>query len=422
MAFPAASLARLATVPWEALPGIAARLDGPIRAVLQGRAAERELDRFLRAHRGLAREERAAAAESVFGVGLWRRRLAWHLGMGDADPSTAPPRHLLVALVRDLAGDAGAERLAAAAAGSVPRRAGPPPDLATFYSLPDWLADTLRREARDDAPALADALGQPGPVFLRANLLRTSREALADHLRAEGITAHAGRFAPACLRVDSPRPNLLGVSAWRDGLFEPQDEGSQLLGAAVGARAGESVLDACAGAGGKTLLLAAEVGGAGRVHACDVDAARLARLESRARRAGAREVVRIEGETPPPELRVDRAIVDAPCSELGPLRRGPDLRFRIDPATFEALPRVQLTLLARAARLVKPGGRLVYATCTFRREENDEVARSFERAHPEWRRVAPDVDPLLLDEHGWLRTWPHAHGTDAVFAAAWQRS
>jgi 16S rRNA (cytosine967-C5)-methyltransferase len=118
---------------------------------------------------------------------------------------------------------------------------------------------------------------------------------------------------------------------------------------------------------------------------------------------------------------VDRAIVDAPCSELGPLRRGPDLRFRIDPATFEALPQLQLELLTRAARHVKEGGRLVYATCTFRGEENDEVALSFEDAHPEWQRVVPSLEPALLDANGWLRAWPHEHGTDAVFAAAWQR-
>lgn len=420
MTFPAASIARLASVPWQALHRIAAELEAPISAVLQGCAAERELDRFLRSHRALGREERAAASEAVFGVGLWRRRLAWHLGA--SDPSRTPPGELLVALVRDLAGNAPvAGQLAGAARAVAPVRAGDPPDLATFYSLPDWLAAALEREAGADAPALADALGCPGPVFLRANLLRTSPERLADLLRADGIAASAGRFAPACLRVDSPRPNLLGAGAWRDGLFEAQDEGSQLLGHVVGARPGESVLDACAGAGGKTLQLAAAVGARGRVYACDVDGARLARLATRSRRAGAAEIVRIEGEAPSRLLRVDRALVDAPCSELGPLRRGPDLRFRISPETFDALPRLQLELLDRAARHVREGGRLVYATCTFRREENGEVALAFERAHPEWRRVVPEVDGLLLDAHGWLRAWPHVHGTDAVFAAAWER-
>lgn len=417
MAFPAASLARLAPLPWKALERVAADLDAPISAVLDGRAAERELDRFLRARRDLARDERAAAAEAIFGVGLWRRRLAWHLGAGGAGAS---PRHLLVALVRDLAGVDDAERLAGAR-GSVPRRAAAPEDLATFYSLPDWLAETLVREVGDDAPALADALCLPGPVFLRANLLRTSRDALAERLAAEGIATSVGRFAPACLRVSTPRPNLVGTRAWRDGLFEAQDEGSQLLGSAVGARPGETVLDLCAGAGGKTLQLAADVGSSGRVHACDLDAARLARLATRARNAGATEIVRVEGAGPPASLRVDRAIVDAPCSELGPLRRGPDLRFRIDPATFLELPRIQLELLSRAAQHVKAGGTLVYATCTLRREENEEVASAFERDHVGWRRVAPELDPLLLDDRGALHAWPHAHGTDAVFAVAWRR-
>jgi 16S rRNA (cytosine967-C5)-methyltransferase len=416
---PAASIARLATLPWHAVARIAADLDAPISAVLRGAAADRELDRYLRGHRDLASEERAAAAEAVFGVGLWRRRLAWHLGA--ADPLAVPPRHLLASLVRDLAGRADAAELAGLAPAEVPGRSGAPGDLGTFYSLPEWLADAILDAAGGAAPALADSLNHPGPVFLRANLLRTTRDALAQRLAAEGIAATPGRYAPECLRVRSARPNLLGSEAWRGGLFEPQDEGSQLLGAAVGARAGESILDVCAGAGGKALQLAAAVGAAGRVHACDLDAGRLARLSTRARRAGADEIVRVEGNRAPAALRVDRAIVDAPCSELGPLRRGPDLRFRIDPAAFEALPRLQLELLTRAARHVNKGGRLVYATCTFRREENDEVALSFEDAHPEWRRVVPRLDEALLDEHGWLRAWPHEHDTDAVFAAAWQR-
>jgi 16S rRNA (cytosine967-C5)-methyltransferase len=419
MAFPAASIARLASLPWEALRECAAELEAPIAAVLDGAAAERELTRFLRSHPALSRPGRAAASEAVFGVGLWRRRLAWHLRLEDA--AAAPPLHLLAALVRDLAGREGAERILGLEPGSVPGRSDAPPDLGRFYSLPEWLADTLRREVGEGAPALADALGQPGPVFLRANALRGSRAAVAERLAVEGILTRAGRFAPACLEVSSPRPNIFGSPAWREGWFEPQDEGSQLLGVACGALPGESVLDLCAGAGGKTLQLAADVGRAGRVHACDVDGARLARLATRARRAGAAEIVRIEGPSPPDSLRVDRALVDAPCSELGPIRRGPDLRFRIDPSLFEDLPRIQLDLLARAARHVRPGGRLVYATCTFRHEENEEVAGRFERANPGWRRAALAVDPALLDVEGRLGTWPHAHGADAVFAAAWQR-
>ncbi|WP_160309043.1 RsmB/NOP family class I SAM-dependent RNA methyltransferase, partial [Anaeromyxobacter sp. PSR-1] len=221
--------------------------------------------------------------------------------------------------------------------------------------------------------------------------------------------------------VEGPRPNVYGLRAWQDGLLEVQDEGSQLLGEAVGARAGEAVLDACAGAGGKTLLLASAVGPAGRVHAADPDAGRLVRLRTRALAAGAAGIVAVHGAAAPADLRVDRVLVDAPCSELGALRRGPDLRWRIDPAAFEALPALQARILERAAAHVRTGGRLVYATCTFRRAEDEEVAGAFERAHPEFERIAPEAPASALTPDGFLRTWPHRHGTDAFFAAAWVR-
>jgi 16S rRNA (cytosine967-C5)-methyltransferase len=244
---------------------------------------------------------------------------------------------------------------------------------------------------------------------------------LAARLAAEGVATRPGRLAPSCLVVTSARPNVYGLAAHRAGLLEVQDEGSQLLGAAMGARPGEAVLDACAGAGGKTLLLAADVGVGGRVHAADPDSERLARLRVRAARAGAAAVVAIHGATAPEGLVVDRALVDAPCSELGALRRGPDLRWRIDPVSFERLPALQLAIVERALHHVRPGGTLVYATCTFRREENEEVALAVERAHPELARVAPPVPAALVGADRFLRALPHLHGTDGFFAAAWAR-
>jgi 16S rRNA (cytosine967-C5)-methyltransferase len=119
---------------------------------------------------------------------------------------------------------------------------------------------------------------------------------------------------------------------------------------------------------------------------------------------------------------VDRVLVDAPCSELGPLRRGPDLRWRLDPSTFAALPALQRALLERALAHLRPGGRLVHATCTFRREENEAVVEAFEAAHPGLRRVRPEVPGEVVGPDGLLRTWPHRHGTDGFFAAAWERS
>jgi 16S rRNA (cytosine967-C5)-methyltransferase len=407
---------RVRAVAWDGLAGLAPALDAPIAEILAGAAADEVLARFLRARPGLPRAARGAVAEAVLGVALWRRRLRAQLGREDA-----PPRLLLAALLRDPGGRPDAEVLAGLAPGALPA-AGPPPEaLADRFSLPDWLAAELTAAVAEEADALADALDLPGPVALRANLLATSPEELAARLAAEGVATRPGRLAPACLVVTSARPNVYGLGSHRAGLFEVQDEGSQLLGVAVGARPGESVLDLCAGAGGKTLLLAADVGAGGRVHAADPDGERLARLRRRAARAGAAAIVAVHGAAPPAGLVVDRVLVDAPCSELGAFRRGPDVRWRVDPAAFGALPALQLAILRRGATHVRPGGALVYATCTFRRAEDEAVALAFEAAHPGFARVAPAVDPAVLGPDGFLRAFPHRHGTDGFFAARWVR-
>jgi 16S rRNA (cytosine967-C5)-methyltransferase len=411
-----ASEARLRGVPWDALRGLAPGLDAPLAAALGGAPAGDALAGFLRARPALGAAARAAAAEAVLGVALWRRRLRAELRREDA-----PPRLLLAALLRDLAGRPDAAALAGLPADALPPPAPPPASLADRFSLPDWLEGEVLRAAGGEAEALADALDRPGPVFLRANLLRTSREALAARLAAEGVATRPGALAAACLAVTSPRPNVYGLAAHREGLFEVQDEGSQLLGGALGARAGETVLDACAGAGGKTLLLAAAVGPGGRVHASDPDAGRLARLAERAARAGAAGLVTVHSAGAPEGLVVDRVLVDAPCSGLGALRRGPDLRWRLDPASFAALPRLQRAIVSAAVRHLRPGGTLVYATCTFRREEDEDVALAVEADHPSLERVAPHAPAAALTADGFLRTWPHRHGTDAFFAAAWCR-
>ena len=394
---------RLREVPWRALAGMASALDAPLAAVLAGEPAERVVDRFLRAQRTLGSDERRAVKEAIYGVAVWRRRLARHA-------SSCAPRLLLAALLRDLGCLPDAEALTGLAAGALPAPRPPPDDPAVRYSFPDWLWDTLRREVGGEAAALADALNVPGPVCLRPNLLRTTPEALADKLAAEGVSTRPGRLVPGALVVTSARPNIYGLAAFGEALFEVQDEASQLAGALVAPRPGATVLDLCAGAGGKALQLAAAVGPGGAVHAADPDLARLERLSARAARAGAGAIVRIHGATPPPGLQVDAALVDAPCSELGTLRRGPDRRFHLDPAAFDALPPLQRRLLAAAAGHVRSGGRLVYATCTIRREEDEEVAQAFEEEHHAFTR-----------DGGFRRSWPHRDGCDGFFVARWRR-
>lgn len=391
-------LARLREVPWDALR---ADLAVPaIRRVLAGEAAEREVDRTLRAGRDLAREERAALVEAIFGVALWRRRLVWHAGDSEI------PVILLACLLRHLAGLDESRALALTGLPAAKKnnyfffgsRSGEPGRLADRWSLPDWLETTLERELGAQAEAFCAAVAVPGPVCVRANRLRCTRVELADRLARDGIETRPARRAPDGLVVTTPRPNLLGSDCWRDGWFEPQDEGSQLVGLLVAPRTGEAVLDLCAGAGGKSLLLAAE---GRKVYAYDPDAERLDRLKARAARAGA------EIEIGPPRA-ADCVLVDAPCSELGTLRRGPDARWRIDPTRFPRLEALQRDILETAARHARR--RLVYATCTLRREENEEVAAAFEAAHPEFTRAGP---PLKL--------LPHLDGTDGFFAIAWER-
>ena len=386
---------RLRKIPWEALrPGIALPA---IRRVLEGEPAEREVDRALRSHRELDASARAALVEAIFGVALWRRRLAWETRAIAADD----PQVLLTSLLRDLARLPEPTALALTGLSHAPPRAEPPRRLADRWSLPDWLEAHLERELGDAAEAFCAAIAVPGPLFLRANRLLCTREELAARLLVDGISTVPAQRAPDGLRVASPKPNLFGVSAWREGLFEPQDEGSQLLGRLVEPRPGETVLDLCAGAGGKSLLLAAQ---GARVLAYDPDRSRLERLRTRAARARAGQLVEIVDRPIP----ADRVLVDAPCSELGTLRRGPDSRWRIDPRALQSFPAVQRELLEIAAPLAR--SRLVYGTCTLNRAENEELADAFERAHPELRRTST------------FRSLPHLHDTDGFFAAVWDRT
>lgn len=403
---PTDSERRLTTIPWRALEGLGPILAPALDAILSGQPAERALDRLLRAHRDFSAEQRTVCAEALFGVGLWRRRLRCQLSL-DSARDEREGLQLLAVLARELGGFADAP---AALGVELPALAPPPTAWRDRFSFPDWIGEHLDARFGDEVAALADALDRPGPVCLRA---RGDRLELQQQLAALGVESTPGRWASRALIVTTPRPNLLGLGLL--GHFEVQDEGSQLLGELVDAHPGEEVLDLCAGAGGKSLQLAAIVGEQGRVHATDVDLPRLERLRTRAAKANAR--VLIHGKEAPESLRVPRVLIDAPCSELGALRRGPDLRWRIDPTLVKEMPQVQRSLIATGLRHLAPGGRLVYATCTFTREENEEVVDAALAAHSELCLVRPSVDSGLLDSRGFFSVSPHRHGTDGFFAA-----
>ncbi|MGE5768838.1 MAG: RsmB/NOP family class I SAM-dependent RNA methyltransferase, partial [Betaproteobacteria bacterium] len=296
--------------------------------------------------------------------------------------------------------------------------------------LPDWLYERLAAQyGADETLALAQALNQPAPLDLRVNTLKTSREALLEALTADGMAAVPGALSPLAVRLRD-KPALARHPLFLAGAFEVQDEGSQLLGYLLEPKRGEMVVDFCAGAGGKTLLLGALMRNTGRLYAFDVSDRRLAKLKPRLARSGLSNVhpARIEHERDTKIKRLsgkaDRVLVDAPCSGLGTLRRNPDLKWRQDESSVAELTAKQAAILAAAATLVRPGGRLVYATCSLLHAENETIVEAFLAGHPGFTLV-PAADVLARQgievEGEMLRLLPHRHRTDGFFAAILER-
>jgi 16S rRNA (cytosine967-C5)-methyltransferase len=288
--------------------------------------------------------------------------------------------------------------------GDVIWSADPVEAMARRRSCPVWLTATLVDDlGLADADAFLASANRPGPVTLRTNTLRTTRDGLISALATDGIVAHPLPSTPWAVDVVG-RANLMGSAAFREGLFEVQDASSQQVVVAADVAPGEIVVDLCAGRGGKTLALAAALQDRGRLIVHDVDERARRDLRGRVRRLGLRCVE----ETAPEAIagRVDVVVVDAPCSSLGVLRRSPDLRYRLLPADVAALAPVQQQLLERAAMLVRPGGRVVYATCSVLRAENDDVA---------------DTAPDTLESESRRLLLPHRDGGDGFFIARWRR-
>ena len=383
--------------------------------------------------------ERAVLGDTLFDV-LRRKPLLEHLAESGAGPK---PRRLAIlgfAGPRELLRDALSaperawlDRCDAAQSQELPAR--------YRHNLPDWLADTLGSElAAGEFWPLVDSLNQPAPLDLRVNTLLAKRADLQRELAAdESLVAEPTRWSPWGLRLHA-KPSLAKLDAFRRGAIEVQDEGSQLLALLVGAKRGEMVVDFCAGSGGKTLALGASMRNTGRLYAFDTSAHRLAALQPRLARSGLSNVhpVAIAHERDDRIKRlagkIDRVLVDAPCSGLGTLRRNPDLKWRQSPSGVAAMAQLQGAILASAARLLKPGGRLVYATCSLLPAENEEVAQAFSAAQPDFAPLAAGdlLAELKIDgvaalcsgpKSGleYLRLWPHRHQTDGFFAAIWQR-
>lgn len=384
----------------------------------QARRADSAVDRLLRAHRHLASDERAAVARRALGIACLRGRLDFILDAQVPGWRTDPHRHRLLAYVQTEEGIGAPEAALEAGLSKAPLLREPAwPDepvarLCAERSLPRWLGELWHREYRGEADALARAMNRPGPATLRANALETTREALIANLARESIAALPGAHSPWAAHVQG-RANLFGSRLWRAGHFEVQDEGSQLVALLCAARPGEKVVDYCAGLGGKTLALAAEMQNRGELWALDSDAAKLRQLPARLARAGVVNACwALVGDLAASMAAsaADCVLVDAPCSSLGTLRRAPDARWRLKPEELAELPGRQLDILRRASALVRRGGRLIYATCTLRAAENRGVIEAF-------LSTAEGFDPLGEP----LEVAPHTHGTDGFFAVALRR-
>ena len=388
---------------------------------------------FFRQHRTLGQRERHTLAETTYSV-LRQRLLYQHLaqsGKGEMER-----RLVLLAwqgnegFLRAALSDTEQQWLAQVA---LIDRAALPDKLR--HNLPEWLADTLQPALGDEFWPLVNSLNASAPLDLRVNSFKAKRDDVIKAFKTEGVDAVATPYSPLGLRIEG-KPALHKLDVFMRGDVEVQDEGSQLLALMVGAKRGEMVMDFCAGAGGKTLALGAEMRNTGRLYAFDTSGHRLASLKPRLARSGLSNVfpaqIAHERDERIKRLagKLDRVLVDAPCSGLGTLRRNPDLKWRQTPQSVAELQVKQAAILASAARLVKPGGRLVYATCSLLVVENEAIAEAFTALHDSSFSVMPALDALTRAQVGeagtlvrghYLRLWPHRHATDGFFAAVWER-
>ena len=392
--------------------------------------ADAVLRNFFSANRALGQRDRAFVAETVFSV-LRHKRLLEQLV---AQPT---PRKLVCAALIKVQGYGLGQIEAFLKSGdrdwalelkttnieTLPA--------AVKLSLPDWLYDRLVAETSElDATAFGRAMLSTAPLDLRVNTLMTDREQVLLDLHASGFDAAPTRFSPVGIRV-AGKPAINRHALFSSGAIEVQDEGSQLLGYLVSPRRREMVVDFCAGAGGKTLLMGAMMQSQGRLYALDISEKRLKNLAPRLKRSGLSnvhpQVIASENDTKVKRLagKIDRVLVDAPCSGLGTLRRNPDLKWRLFPRSIDELAVKQQAILSAAATLLKPGGRLVYATCSVLTQENRKVVEEFLCAHPGFEQISCrrvlDESHIALDSGDFLELRPQVHDTDGFFAAVLQR-
>ncbi|GAB4195948.1 MAG: RsmB/NOP family class I SAM-dependent RNA methyltransferase [Wenzhouxiangellaceae bacterium] len=393
--------------------------------------ADQVISRYFRAHRQLGGGDRRMIAETVY-AGLRHYYRVEAMLAGDDDQryfalaSLIAARGYSISQLEPVLN--GSEIRWAKNAKSRPKR----DDLCARAELPEWVIKRLQAVQDDEAiVALGRSLQSPAPLDLRVNRLKSDRAAVLAQLQAEGIAATPCRWAPDGIRLED-KPALQRHPLFLDGVVEVQDEGSQLISLLVDPQPGERVVDFCAGAGGKTLHLGALMDNRGRIDAYDIAERRLQRLKPRLARSGLSNIqTRVLRDEHDPMLKkraagADRVLVDAPCTGLGTLRRNPDLKFRQSEAGLMELTERQASILAAASRLVKPGGRLIYATCSLLPDENQQIIADFLRQQPEFTRLSVAArlaefatDLTMADD---LVLSPQDHDCDGFYACVMQRS
>jgi 16S rRNA (cytosine967-C5)-methyltransferase len=412
-------------------PAIIGQTEEVLREILRFTGpADNTLSRYFREHTRLGGRERGVIAEAVYG--LLRNKLVY---TSFAESGSGPSMRRLTLL--GLADAVGVDALGGLSEEETQwlthvmqiDKNMLPAELRS--NLPHWLYTRLvERFGEEETLQLAETLNTPAPLDLRVNSIKANREQVIADLLAAPIVAEPTPYAPLALRIQK-KPALQNLPVFKTGAVEVQDEGSQVLAQVVGARRGEMVVDFCAGAGGKTLALGAIMRNTGRLYAFDIADKRLAKLKPRLARSGLSNVhpvlIAHENDAKIKRLagKIDRVLVDAPCSGLGTLRRNPDVKWRVRPESITELTVKQLSILNGAARLVKAGGRLVYATCSILDEENEGIVAQFLAANDAFTLVPMkevlEEQRIPLEMGDYLKLSPHRHQTDGFFAAVLER-
>jgi 16S rRNA (cytosine967-C5)-methyltransferase len=412
-------------------PAIITYTEEVLREVLRFTGpADGTLSRYFREHPKLGSRERGVIAEAVYGL---LRNKSVYTNFSESGIGPAMRRIALLGLadtvgVPALGGLSQEETQWLTRVMEIDRSALP---AALRANLPQWLFDKLAASYGETAMLqLAEALNRPAPLDLRVNTIKATREEVMASLATAPIACEPTPYAPLGIRINK-KPALQNLPLFKNGAIEVQDEGSQLLSQIVGAKRGEMVVDFCAGAGGKTLALGAAMRNTGRLYAFDVSEKRLTKLKPRLARSGLSNVhpVQIAHENDAKIKRlagkIDRVLVDAPCSGLGTLRRNPDMKWRQTPQSILELNGKQSAILSGAARLVKPGGRLVYGTCSILDEENEAIVMQFISTHTDFALIPmKDIlaeQKIALEMQDYLKLMPHLHQTDGFFAAVLER-